>query len=184
MKNIKLIRDNINPTNMLKEVSLNWDDFYIDTERQEQLSWQSETMNINLIRGIVDDENKHNHIDPLDHSEGLLVMDYIDKYPLIKTFLDSFQVSFKCKIHRVNIVYLQPNGKVQSHSDTGSYYLNKNRLHLVLSGYYQFDVDDESQMFSAGELWWFNNKKNHSAHNLTPIPRIAVVFDVSGDIDI
>ena len=74
-------------------------------------------------------------------------------------------------------------GKVYPHKDGGEYYENKDRFHLVLSGYYDYTVDDETQRFGAGDLFWFDNKKMHSSINATPIPRISLIFDVEGCTD-
>ena len=38
---------------MLKEVATQWDDFYIDTGRQDTIECQRETMSINLVMADV-----------------------------------------------------------------------------------------------------------------------------------
>jgi len=52
----------------------------------------------------------------------------------------------------------------------------------VLSGYYDYIVDGEKQRFGAGDLFWFDNKKIHSSINVTPMPRISLIFDAEGSI--
>ena len=95
-------------------------------------------------------------------------------------FLNWFEKTYGGKLYRVSIVHLSAGGKVYPHIDIGDYYKNKNRFHLVLSGYYNYTVDGETQRLGAGDLFWFNNKKIHSSANATPIPRISLVFDVEG----
>ena len=41
-------------------------------------------------------------------------------------------------------------------------------------------VIKDTEKFKAGELWTFNNKKVHEVVNNSPIPRVAVIFDVKG----
>jgi aspartyl/asparaginyl beta-hydroxylase (cupin superfamily) len=41
-------------------------------------------------------------------------------------------------------------------------------------------VNEETQRFNAGELWWFDNKAMHHVKNATPIPRICMIFDAKG----
>jgi len=42
-------------------------------------------------------------------------------------------------------------------------------------------IEDDIEMYSAGDLWWFDNKSMHNVENITNnIPRIAIIFDVLG----
>jgi ectoine hydroxylase-related dioxygenase (phytanoyl-CoA dioxygenase family) len=67
----------------------------------------------------------------------------------------------------------------------------KDRFHLVLSGYYENVVamppkpestfiEDEIELYSAGDLWWFDNKQMHHVENKSKLPRVAIIFDVLG----
>ena len=65
------------------------------------------------------------------------------------------------------------------HIDGGKYYEDKDRFHMVLNGYYDYTVDNETQRFNAGELWWFDNQKC-TAVNATLLSRVCLIFDVKG----
>ena len=57
--NFKKLQSEMNVLPMMKEIADNFDDFYLDTYRQDQLYCQSETISNNLIKGVVDDEHTH-----------------------------------------------------------------------------------------------------------------------------
>lgn len=73
---------------------------------------------------------------------------------------------------------LKPNGTVAEHIDDGEYYLTRDRYHLSIQGAYRYTVGGESRIILPGEFFWFDNKKPHSAENLSTIDRITFVFDV------
>jgi hypothetical protein len=149
----------INVLPILKEVAFRWKDFYIDTARQEQFECQRETMNIRL------------------RTDGLNEPLTVD-YPKCLEFLDWFENKYGGMITQVAIVHLSPNGKVYPHIDREVWLQDKDRFHLVLSGYYNTVVSDKNEMFSAGDLWWFDNKQRHYVDNASPLPRISIIFDV------
>ena len=174
----KLISSDINILPMLKQVVENWGDF-----KPIQISVQKETMRINLISGVPlprigNEENQTR----FNNSNKTKKTKKYHKYTECICFLDWFEKIYGGKIHRVAIAYLPAGGKVHPHIDKGSYYENKDRFHLVLSGYYDYIVDGEKQRFGAGDLFWFDNKKIHSSINVTPMPRISLIFDAEGSI--
>ena len=80
-------------------------------------------------------------------------------------------------------------GVVDAHIDEGAYYADKDRFHLVLSGYYENVVAmaanestfiEDEELYSAGDLWWFDNKQMHHVENKSKLPRVAIIFDVLG----
>ena len=36
---------------------------------------------------------------------------------------------------------------------------------------------DEEQRFEVGDVWWFNHKKDHTAHNVGTTDRVHIIFD-------
>jgi hypothetical protein len=173
--NFKQLQSEMNVLPMMKEVADNFDDFYLDTYRQDQIYCQSETMSINLIKGVVDDEQTH-----FDDSHTVKKTDQYYNYDNCRQFLNWFEKTYDEEIYRVAIVHLGSEQQVYPHIDGGKYYEDKNRYHMVLSGYYDFTVNEETQRFNAGELWWFDNKAMHHVKNATPIPRICMIFDAKG----
>ena len=177
----KRLQSEVNILPLLKQVAENWDDWYVNTNRQKNLRPQKESMEIRLVEGIhlpgTGIEGKQKRFD--DSNETLKTKLY-DKYNECVYFLNWFLKTYGGKLYRVSIVHLPAGGKVYPHKDGGKYYENKNRFHLVLSGYYDYTVGDETQRLGAGDLFWFDNQKMHSSANATPIPRISLIFDVEG----
>lgn len=158
---------------VLKEVCERWDYFNRDQTRQRYLRVQGETQQIPLVGYSRPPEG----VDHWDWS-GIQNKEWIDDFPKCLEILKWLKDMLKVELYRVAILKLQDEGdQVYPHYDKGEYYIDKHRYHLVLSGYYDYNVDGETQVFSAGELWWFDNKKFHHSVNRTPMPRIALCFD-------
>ena len=181
MKHMKL-HDNINVLPMLKEVAMQWEDFELETGRQDTIECQRMTQSINLRKAKLHNLNINDTHDTVD-------TETYKRYPKVKEFMDWFTKHFGGEVYRIAIVHLPEGGIVDAHIDEGEYYANKDRFHLVLSGYYNnivvtppeleknFD-GDEIELYSAGDLWWFDNKDTHHVENKSKLPRVAVIFDV------
>ena len=96
--------------------------------------------------------------------------------PLMRPILDKLQVK---EMGRVLIVNLKSSGHVTKHIDTGTYADHYERFHIVLrSNQHCFQTSgSELQRFEVGEVWWFDNKKLHTAHNVGDTDRIHIIFD-------
>lgn len=81
------------------------------------------------------------------------------------------------KLKRCGFLGLPVGQEVGSHTDFGTYYLNKDRYHISIQGRYLYSVDDEQVIVEPGTFFWFNNKLNHSAVNIGDDVRITFVFD-------
>ena len=160
---------------MMQEVAENFDDFYKETYRQDNIQCQKETMSINLIKGVRYDEGTH-----FDDTHTTVETAHYQKYKKCREFLNWFENTYGGRIYRVAVVYLGSEKQVYPHIDGGKYYEDKDRFHMVLNGYYDFTVSDETQRFNAGELWWFDNQQMHHVVNATPIVRVCLIFDVKG----
>jgi len=167
---------------MLKEVVMQWKDFDIDTGRQDNIECQRMTQSINLRKALTSDGILGLHI---NDNHNTINTETYGRYPKVKEFMNWFESTYGGEIHRIAIVHLPPEGVVDSHIDEGEYYADKDRFHLVLSGYYNNIIMNEDirkndiEMYSAGDLWWFDNKSMHNVENITKnIPRIAIIFDV------
>ena len=181
---------NIDVLPILKEVVMQWEDFYINTSRQKNIGCQQETMEIRLREGIMDpskkiDKHAVKSAGLLFNSDIVVDTETYKRYPYVWQFVKAFEKNYGGKLYRMAIVHLPPNGRVHPHIDYGDYYKNKDRFHLVLSGYYNCNVKDDEEtstkMYSAGELWWFDNNKTHWTENVsTGMPRVAIIFDVLG----
>lgn len=73
--------------------------------------------------------------------------------------------------------------KVGKHIDFGTYYLNKDRYHVSISGRYKYTVYGkdgvaETVIIEPGTFFWFDNKLEHESENIADEPRVAFIFDV------
>ena len=94
-------------------------------------------------------------------------------------YLERFADDIGGQLTRVMVVALQPHAEVLPHSDEGRYYVDKDRYHLPIQTRGSLNVcDGETQTYKEGELWWFNNKKVHSAKNEGEIERVHIIFDI------
>ena len=98
----------------------------------------------------------------------------------IRGFLGWFHKTYGGQHYRSAIAILPPGKSVQQHIDGGPYYSDKDRFHLVLQGNYEYTVAGESREWKAGDLFWFDNKKEHSSISTGKVDRMAFIFDVQG----
>jgi len=97
------------------------------------------------------------------------------KYTEIRKFLQKWG----CNDHsRAAFFRLRPGHSVGWHIDEGTYYLTRDRYHLSLQGTYKYTVEDETHIIKPGTFFWFDNKKQHTALNVSEVDRITFVFDV------
>lgn len=177
------IKSGFNILPMLKEVSENYKDFEAITTRTN-IPCQRETKTIYLIR----DTGLHEYEDSKQYKN----------YHQCRKFMNWFTREYSGEIMRSAIVLLPTNSSVYPHWDGEPFKKDKDRFHMVLSGYYDYTIHysnpnnekgiegsfegwgapEETVKFCAGDLWWFANKKVHSARNTSPLPRIAMIFDV------
>ena len=96
--------------------------------------------------------------------------------PLMRPILEQLQVK---EMGRVLIVNLKPSGHVTKHNDQGTYADYYQRFHLVLQSnqWCSQTCGDQEQKFNVGDVWWFNHKKLHTAHNVGMTDRLHIIFD-------
>lgn len=159
---------------MKKEIEDNEDLFSLITNRQKVYHSQRNTQTIFLRKGIPEKDK------PVYEWQGVEDSDYYaTKFPTIKNFLDEFIEIFGGKLHRVLIIKLPLNLRVDEHIDTGQYYQTKDRFHLVIRGKYMYGMKGLSPViFKEGELWFFENQVIHWSKTIGDIDRYAIIFDV------
>ena len=84
------------------------------------------------------------------------------------------------RLGRVMINKLKPGGKVFPHCDTPAHAEYYSRFHIVLESEpgNVFRCEDENLHMRPGEIWWFNNKLEHSVINNSASDRINIVVDL------
>lgn len=84
---------------------------------------------------------------------------------------------------RVMLVKLKPHGYIPNHVDEGPYAEHFSRFHIpIITNDQSFlSVHDgqsgEIERMKAGELWWFNHRKEHHATNSGETDRIHLIID-------
>ena len=96
--------------------------------------------------------------------------------PLMRPILEKLEVK---EMGRLLIVNLKPSGHVTKHIDQGTYADHYRRFHLVLRSnqWCSLTSGDQEQRFEVGEVWWFNHKELHTAHNVGTTDRVHIIFD-------
>ena len=165
IKTHQLIDNNINTNELLLCIDKNEFSNYRAIYNKKH----SETQSI-LLR----DQNKN------------ITIDCVKYYPIFR-FLHKIIKKNNGTLYSSSIIYLPKNKSVKKHKDgirnnilISNYYTDKDRYHLVLSGQYQYNVNNISKIYKKGDLWWFNNKLQHSAKAITD--RIVLVFDIKKNI--
>jgi hypothetical protein len=174
MKYFRLVQQGINVAPLLAEIEGQEAAWLVDTSRQDKIRVQRETSTI-LLRAAVPrpdlltNENQESGATNISR-----------QFPRAMGFLAKAAELFNASLSRATIVRLKPRSAVGIHIDSGSYYLIRNRFHLVLrsaSGSILRSGNEEVRM-REGELWWFDNKQHHSALNDSGEWRIHYIFDL------
>ena len=150
-----------------------WD---LSTGRQEKIEVQREAQAIPL-RGLV--KSKIGDRKRRDVHESRYTTTS-QNFHIARQFLESFAAEQDAELGRAKIVRLMPGRQVYPHVDRGEYYRLRDRYHLVLqssAGSYLKSGNEEVRM-RTGELWWFDNKAVHEAHNDGTEERIHLIFDL------
>jgi outer membrane protein assembly factor BamB/orotate phosphoribosyltransferase len=174
MKYFHLMRSGIDVVPLLEEVRAQEHAWLLNTSRQQKIRVQRDTNTI-FINGPVArpdlnvNENQECSFTPL-----------AALFPKALAFLTDFAKQMNCQLSRATIVRLKPKSRVARHIDVGSYYLIRDRFHLVLhsSAGSVLSSGGEQVRMQEGELWWFDNKQYHEAHNESSDWRIHYIFDL------
>ena len=174
MKNIRIIKTNVNVSNILEQLKQYPEDWgsQKNIEYSEQLDPTEYTVTVDvlqLIMGGVEKEYQY-----VGNTEICIKTPAYEKHTEILNYLGKY---FK-KLRRCGFLALPVGEIVGSHIDEGTYYLTKDRYHLSIQGKYEYTVGDETTTIEPGTLFWFNNKLPHKAVNIGDNIRITFVFDV------
>lgn len=100
--------------------------------------------------------------------------------PLRPVIFDLMRRLGGTQLGRVLITRLKPGGKIASHVDGGLPVDFYNRYVIALQNLpgSMFIIEDEEVSFKAGEVWWINNKAEHSVVNNSTDDRIVCIVDI------
>ena len=175
MANIRVIKQGINVSKILKQLQQNVSD------------WDSQK-NIEGVQDLVDGygfpavqasvlQLKMGVVQPdqyVGDSETSAETPAYKRHTEIVGFLKR---NFK-RFDRCGFLSLPIGGEVGQHIDIGSYYQTRDRYHLAIQGTYDYTVGGETVRVNPGDLIWFNNKLSHGTKNVGTVVRITFVFDV------
>lgn len=176
MHSFRLIQSGIDPRPILAEIASIDDAWDASTGRQDKIDVQREARSIPLrgLRKSAVGGRKRRDV----HESRWTTCSV--QYPLARRFLEDIAVAEASLMSRAKIVCLPAGRRVYPHIDQGEYYRVRNRYHLVLrsaSGSWLKAGDEEVRM-QEGELWWFDNKQVHEAHNDGDEDRVHFIFDL------
>ncbi len=146
--------------------------WYFDTSRSNAFYEHRDTESISLRHGKAKMgemfRNIHETFDTILYPH----------FPSAKKFMDHFIEKYGGECGRIAIVKLHPEKEVVPHIDEGDYYRARDRFHLVISGMYQYTVAGETDVFTEGDLFWFDSQKIHQAKSISNQGRISMIFDI------
>jgi outer membrane protein assembly factor BamB/orotate phosphoribosyltransferase len=177
MNFLKLIRSEINIVPLLEEIMGQEQAWQINTSRQDKINVQGDTNSIFISRAVRRPDLKANENQESEFTK------ISQLFPRAVEFMTSIAAEMNASLSRATIIRLKPHSKVSSHIDKGSYYLIRDRYHLVLNSPKgsMMLCGDEKVYMQPGELWWFNNKQYHEAANESDGWRIHYIFDLLPD---
>ena len=174
MKFFKLIRSGVDVAPLLEEVHSRAHAWLTDTARQDRIKVQRDTNTI-FLRAAVHRPDLH-----INENQESRLTAAASLFPRALAFMTEVAQEMNCHLSRATIVRLKPKSQVLRHIDEGSYYFLRDRFHLVLqspAGSVLMSGGEQVRM-QEGELWWFDNKQVHQAHNESDEWRIHYIFDL------
>jgi Aspartyl/Asparaginyl beta-hydroxylase len=174
MKYFRLVQQGFDVAPLLAEIQSQEAAWSVNTSRQDKVGVQRETNTIFLRFPLARPDLL------IEENQESAATKISSHFPLAMGFLAKAAELLNCSLSRATIVRLKPKSSVGVHFDAGSYYLIRDRFHLVLksaSGSVLRSGNEEVRM-REGELWWFDNKQHHSAFNESDEWRIHYIFDL------
>lgn len=176
LRNFRRVSFGTNVRPFVAEIAANERLWLQNTWRQDRITVQRETNTI-FLRGV--DARSADGLDINEVQECFTTREAAD-FPVLMAFLGRFAEQNDASLQRAMIVRLKPSGRVYPHVDRGSYYEFRDRYHLVLvsPGGSELSSGGERVVLQEGEVWWFDNKRVHSARNLSADWRVHAIFDL------
>jgi len=176
MKNFKCHRKSVDIYPVLFEIRNNQAAWAAQTGRQSRVAVQAQTNAIPL-RGLRRSKIRGRRRRDVHESRYTSLA---GRFPNTVALLESLASDLGGHLGRAKFARLPPGARVLPHVDRGEYYAFRDRYHLVVDsdGESVLTAGDEEVRMHTGELWWFDNKKIHSAWNRSDRHRIHLVFDL------
>jgi hypothetical protein len=184
MKNILIIKENIDVSGIVKQLELYPEDWgnvsrLKGTDRQDPHTRLVKSGVLQLVMGGISKPGEF-----IGDTEICVPTEAASRHTEIQRILVQ-ELGLK-KLYRCAFLRT-PIGEITGkHIDEGKYYHTKDRYHLSITGTYRYTVWDDGNddntkeviVVKPGTYFWFDNKKNHMAENIGNCERIAFIFDV------
>lgn len=176
MNYFKCIRSGIAVEPLLDSVSAVDEAWGLQTGRQEKVRVQREAQAIPLrgLRKSCQFGRARRDVQESRWTTGS------KRFPVLCHMLQSIAEDLEVDLGRAKLVLLPAGRRVYPHIDRGRYYQLHDRYHLVLrsSQGSWLKAGNEEVRMQEGELWWFDNRQIHEAHNDGTQDRIHLIFDL------
>lgn len=164
-------------TNELKAEITNANEYWwqVDTKRRETILHHQHTWSI-ILRNR---ENRTADYSPEDGIHESSPTQLAGRFPQIHLTILKIAEDLEIALGRVAIVKMAPHTQAYRHFDSEIHLRNRDRYHLVLQCGELNLLESGNDKINAqeGELWYFDNKAMHRAHNKSHKHRIHVIFD-------
>lgn len=133
------------------------------------------------VKGVYETEEElKNHLSTYDQHENI-------DYPAYKLLTEARCIVMSLmarvggeRLGRVMINKITPGGLIYPHCDTPSHTDYYSRFHVVLKSQpgVIFRAAEEKVYMGTGEVWWFDNSKEHEVINNSADDRIHMIVDI------
>ncbi len=175
-KNLVRVRRSINVKLIQEELVRNEVCWIQDTSRQNGLLVHKHTNTI-ILRALVDESDSKSVREGIHESTrtSLSVL-----FPETLRLVEDFARERNASLGRVALVRLKPHARVYRHYDAETWLQGRNRYHLVVQspGGSRMTSGIEKRTFYEGDLFFFDNKKMHTAENTSDEWRTHLIFDM------
>ena len=177
MRHFTRLAEGVDTGPLLAELDAEPDLWLADTSRQRKVRCQRHTRNIFLRSPRKPLPPGAKNANDVHESR---VTRAAAKFPRALAFCEAVAGDRGAALGRATLVALLPGSRVYPHVDAGAYYRVRDRLHLVLRSAEgsPLSAGEETVVMREGELWAFDNKVRHWAHNPSEEPRVHLIFDL------
>lgn len=99
---------------------------------------------------------------------------------LVQPFIAFLENFYSATVYKAMLTLLPKGGKIPPHVDNGEGLLTIHRCHLVVTAEtgVDFMVGNETNCFTPGTLFEFNNSRLHSVTNNSDADRVHLIIDI------
>jgi hypothetical protein len=149
--------------------------WFMDQSRQQRIRVQENTQSI-FLRAARRSPTGPKSINDVQESAET---QWARNFPRALGLLERIRSQLKASLGRALYVRLAPGTQVYPHIDAGTYYIKRDRYHLVIESEGSImRCGGEQVTMRNGELWWFDNKIEHESSNPSDTWRTHLIFDL------